>query len=260
MNEWYLSLLFAVLIPTLAVLINGITFRGGIAAGVILFLSLYFGGYPCFCFLVFSFFFIAVIGKIMQKRHPGKDEIAEKTGSRDAVQVTVNGFAAALCTVLYYNTHDPIFLAGYFTAVAEALADSMASDIGVHSRRPPRRLLGFQKTEPGLSGGVSLLGTLSGGAGALLGAFAFALFYGWNLRTVAVIFLSAFAGMILDSLLGAGLQEKRRCTRCGKATEKRLHCGHPTQIIGGVAHFNNDFVNLLSNLCATLICLLLLYL
>lgn len=51
---------------------------------------------------------------------------------------------------------------------------------------------------------------------------------------------------MIDSLLGATLQERRCCPLCETITEQPRHrrCGSATHVIGGVPGLNNDAVNL----------------
>jgi uncharacterized membrane protein len=53
--------------------------------------------------------------------------------------------------------------------------------------------------------------------------------------------------MLADSALGASIQGRFRCSRCGLGSERRMHrCGTPTDRVGGVAWLNNDGVNALA--------------
>jgi len=64
---------------------------------------------------------------------------------------------------------------------------------------------------------------------------------------VFAIPLGGIAGATLDSLLGATLQELRRCDACERACETDPHaCGAPTRLVRGVRGFSNDLVNLLA--------------
>jgi uncharacterized membrane protein len=52
-------------------------------------------------------------------------------------------------------------------------------------------------------------------------------------------------GSVLDSLLGATLQAQYRCPRCGRLTERRVHCADaaPMPRARGIGGFGNDAVN-----------------
>ena len=61
---------------------------------------------------------------------------------------------------------------------------------------------------------------------------------------VVAVLAGGIAGSLADSLLGAGLQQKRWCDRCNAATERAVHtCGAATRKIGGLTWLDNDAVN-----------------
>jgi len=128
-------------------------------------------------------------------------------GRRTARQVLANGGVAAAGALA---GSWPVF-AG---ALAAAAADTWATEIGAHSRTPPRLITSGAPVPPGANGGITLLGT----AGGVLGAAVIgALFWllgpratgqgsahpGWSAVVVAG---AGVFGMLFDSLLGATVQ------------------------------------------------------
>jgi len=123
--------------------------------------------------------------------------------------------------------------------------------------RRPRNLVTLKPVPAGTSGGVTLYGWLGAILGAALIAIVGTLAKEWQAGTLVppsylvvpaslpVITIAGFAGCVLDSLLGATVQEKRRCRICETRTEKSSHCQQVTQRIGGVPGLNNDVVNFL---------------
>lgn len=125
--------------------------------------------------------------------------LSEKA-TRNERQVLANGGIAALAA-----------LAGSWIAFAGSLAaatsDTWASEIGRRSRTPPRLITNGRPVPAGTDGGITLLGTAGGIAGALfIAALARAMVPGGFLIAVAA---AGIAGMLLDSLLGATLQGRR---------------------------------------------------
>lgn len=178
-------------------------------------------------------------------------ELVEKGSRRDAAQVFANGGPATAFCLLTILTGSDAFAVGVLGALAAANADTWATEIGLLSPTQPRHILTFKEVPAGTSGAVSPTGLLGLLAGALFIGF-IALWepgHGTLLRTL-IVTLGGAAGGIIDSLLGATIQEQRRCLRCGAATEQAYHyCGearHETMCTGGVQGIDNDTVNALS--------------
>ena len=191
-----------------------------------------------------------VIGKRTEKI---TGEINRKTGTRDIVQVLANGLAATVALVIGKIFNSDVGIVVYASALTECLADSLASDIGVLSKKDPIDVCRMRRIKRGMSGGVSALGTLSalGGCAAMtLIVFAF---QGFDVKYVITVTLIPMLGILIDSVLGSLAQAKYVCSVCGKATEKTLHCGQATKHTGGVTFINNDTVNILSNVSTAVI-------
>ncbi|MBA3317365.1 MAG: DUF92 domain-containing protein [Gemmatimonadales bacterium] len=166
-----------------------------------------------------------------------------KGGRRDHRQVLANGGIAAAAAL--FGLHDPQLGIWLVTsALAAAAADTWATSFGARSEAPPRLILGGRVVPPGTSGGITALGSAGGAAGASLVAAAGAIAGDMPVLLPAAA-LVGFGGMVLDSVLGAGLQGRFRCTQCGERSEWRRHrCGRPTAHEGGLAWLDNDGVNL----------------
>jgi uncharacterized protein (TIGR00297 family) len=175
---------------------------------------------------------------------------AGKHGARDGTQVFANGGVAAVCAVLALGG-DQRFAAAFAGAFAAAAADTWATEIGTLIGGRPRSILTFRTIATGLSGGVTLAGTLASVVGALLvAAVAAATGFG----AFAGIALAGVAGSLADSVLGASVQSLRWCAQCGRACETDPHaCGANTRPIRGVSWFGNDAVNFSATLAGALV-------
>jgi len=143
-----------------------------------------------------------------------------------------------------------MYLVGGLASLAAANADTWATELGLLSKSPPRHILTLQEVPAGTSGAISAIGTLGMVAGALFIALLTWLQPGQGslLRTLLVLLGGIFGGW-MDSVLGATLQEKRQCVRCGEATEQSRHvCGGATLVTEGIAGIDNDTVNALATM------------
>jgi len=173
-------------------------------------------------------------------------------GQRNLRQVIANGGVAAAAALWGQWT----VAAG---ALAAATADTWATEIGAFSPTPPRLLTTGRRVAKGTSGGISLLGTLGGfaGAGAIAGVARLfeprgplaALGTGSAPRSAAWIVAAGIIGMLIDSLLGATLQGVYECPQCAARSERRdTVCHEPVRLIRGWRWLDNDVVNLAATL------------
>ena len=179
----------------------------------------------------------------------GSSTLTPGGGRRRAVQVLANG-AVAAAGALAARWH-PAFLAAFAGAVAAAAADTWSTEIGARSRREPRLITTGRPVAPGTSGGVTEIGTAGGLLGALVVAGSCVVVGLAPLERAAWIAAAGLAGTLADSLLGATLQVRFRCRRCGATTENPgHHCPEGAALVreSGVRWMTNDAVNLLATL------------
>ena len=262
-GSYLIPVIFTPVIIIFALSKKALTTDGVIAAIVLdLAVSIAFGnkGFVLLC----TFFLGSILVDKVKKRYKkqGRTSKSAKGDCRDYMQVLANGLPAFAFSVAYIITGKTIFAVPFAASLAEAFADTVASGIGAFSKHTfdPFRM---KKCEPGISGGMSFVGTLASlFASVLMGVIAFTLgFSGFNLRAVLIVSLSAFLGAVFDSLLGSLVQVKFRCQSCGAITERAEHCGKPTVRHSGLSSVDNDMVNLISSsfaaILATLLALLL---
>lgn len=201
--------------------------------------------------VLFAFFLPSVaLSRVERARKRAILTDIDKQGPRDAVQVLANGGVAALCALLASQgiPHAPAAFAGAFAAAA---ADTWATEIGTAFGGTPRSILSMRPIAPGLSGGVTLIGTL----GELGGALSVALLAGIvGMAGIIVVALAGIAGATLDSLLGASLQSLRFCPVCRRPCETPTHsCGNLSVPLRGIPFLGNDAVNFAATLTGALI-------
>ncbi len=131
--------------------------------------------------------------------------LLSKKTSRNHRQVIANGGIAALSALL----GSWLAFAG---SLAAATADTWATEIGRSSPTPPRLITNGARVPAGTDGGMTLLGTVGGIAGAgLIAGLALGLGPGGSGLGLAMrVAVAGVVGMLLDSLLGATVQGKVR--------------------------------------------------
>jgi uncharacterized protein (TIGR00297 family) len=188
-----------------------------------------------------------------------KQQAAEKFDKghrRDMGQVMANGGLGSLIAVLSVLFPSPIWFACFVGVMATVTADTWATELGTLAKKPPRLITTGQVVEIGTSGGVSPLGTaVSFCGGLLIGLSAGLLSTGTPVGPAAVAGgLAGLAGSLIDSLLGATVQQIYYCDVCQKDTERKIHkCGHDTRPLRGWSWLNNDLVNLIASALGGLI-------
>jgi uncharacterized protein (TIGR00297 family) len=125
--------------------------------------------------------------------------LSHKTG-RTERQVVANGGVAAVAALLGS-------WAAFAGSLAAATADTWATEIGRHSPTIPRLVTNATRVPPGTDGGMTLLGTAGGTAGAAVIA---ALSYLLGQRGAFAIAGAGALGMLVDSVLGATVQGRIR--------------------------------------------------
>jgi uncharacterized protein (TIGR00297 family) len=183
--------------------------------------------------------------------------VIDKGGTRDAWQVFANGGVFALAALMSLGGHPGWWQVAGAGALATSTADTWATELGLLAGATPRSIVTGRPLTHGLSGGVTIAGSLAmiGGAMVLAGVARAA---AWPPGAVRGAIGGGIAGALADSVLGATLQIRRRCPRCGVATEAPRHgCGVETEVTGGLHGLNNDRVNLVSGVIGAAVAVLI---
>ena len=221
--------------------------RGGIVCAVIvdIVISVSFGNFGFLALLAFL-----VLGVLSDKVKSAGTK--KKSECRTYFQVLANSAPAAICSLFYCIRPNPIMLVAFLASMGEALADTLASGIGARDKHV-FDLFRMKKCEVGVSGGMSVLGTVSAAFGASLMMLLGYLFDLLTVPQLAIGALAAFLGCIFDSFLGSWVQGKYRCEKCGAMTEREMHCSEKTTLVRGLRTVDNDMVNLFSNIFAAVV-------
>jgi len=258
---------FASVVALVAWRARTLTRSGAIAAFVVGTLT-YGAGTVGFTLVLLAFFGSSVAWSRLGRARKRALVDVGKHGARDALQVLANGGVATVCAVGFGLTHDVRWAVAFAGAYAAATADTWATEIGTLARQTPRSIVNFRPVATGMSGGITPAGTAAEIAGAIwIGlvapvgivlayiaggsdfgfGFSGPVVYGVGLRELAIVPIAGIAGATVDSLLGATVQELRRCDACDRTCETDPHaCGNATRLVRGLRGVSNDVVNLLA--------------
>jgi len=248
------SIVLAALVAFITIKKKAFTVPAALSACVMLIVAAICSGWSGIVIVLAAYFTIFAVDMIVGERSEKiTGSVNQRTGARGIVQVIANALAATIAAVMSAILKNPELMMVYAAALTECLADSLASDVGVLSKKDPVDICRMKRIKRGLSGGVSLLGTLSALAGCVWMFLISLIFFGFSVKLAVAVILIPMLGIGIDSVLGSLVQAKYECTVCGKSTEKTLHCGKKTNHVGGLKLINNDAVNIISNFLTTIL-------
>lgn len=249
----YTTLLVTVLMMAVIYRKNILTQRGVYTAAFFGLSIVYFNGFAPTLPILFFFLSSTLLGRLSKNKNASSDK--KSGGARDEVQVWVNGgiYTTLLISSSFFQSDLLTLIA--CISIAISTADTWSSEAGMALRGKTYDILRRKKVPSGVSGGVSISGTLAGLAGALAASYtAYIVFKMNDISSLYTIAAYGFAGMLTDSFLGAWIQVKF-------LNEKTLDWSDqaqgPYDKTKGLLFINNDMVNLLSNLIICCLYLLL---
>lgn len=194
------------------------------------------------------FFFISstLLGRLSKRTRVQSDVKHGK--ARDYKQVLCNGGIYALLASFAGPTGGwPLWLMAVSMAVSTA--DTWSSEYGIYRSGATFDILRLKPIPAGVSGGVSVSGTMAGllGATCIAGLSGLLMAGGLNVSGFMLITLAGFGGMLLDSVLGAGVQARYRDPNGILSDTKSMGA----RLYSGWRYISNDGVNLWSNALIT---------
>ena len=265
-----IGLVLSILIAFLAYRRGSLSQSGAAGALVVGTLIFGLGGWVWGVLLAVFFISSSLLSHFREREKAAVAEKFEKGHRRDMGQVLANGGLGAVIAVLSAIVPESVISPGtwfflFLGVMATVTADTWATELGTLSKGAPRLITNGRAVEVGTSGGVSPLGTgvsfagglLIGLTAGLLAPLAGLLPWSAALPVALVGALSGAAGSLIDSLLGATIQQIYYCDTCTKETERKVHrCGTTTRPLRGWAWMNNDLVNLISSVGGGLVAVL----
>lgn len=246
-HQFMISILLAATFAIFSYKFRFLTLDGAVAQFILASLIFGFGGWKFTLPVVTFFIFSSLLSKLNHKTNA--QFFFEKSGVRDSFQVFANGGLGVILLIIYKFVPSELLYWIYVSSFAVVCADTWATEIGTLVKTKTISIITFEKVEQGVSGGISLLGTV----GAVLGSFIITLSSLIWVRSNEINFIiwltiAGFFGSIIDSVIGGSIQAQYKCKICSKITERKNHCNNNAFFIKGLKWLNNDIVNFLSAL------------
>lgn len=176
---------------------KALTVTGGITAILVAYLILFTQGISWFL-IMFVFFIVASAATRFKEKRKARMDLVQKV--RGPSHIIANGGISILGAL----AGNPYLFLG---SIATSLSDTMSSEIGILSKGKPVMITTLKKAKTGVNGAVSNLGN----AVALLSAIGVGLMGLTITGDANIVWITAaagFAGMLMDSLLGALLENQ----------------------------------------------------
>jgi len=159
-------------------------------------------GIPVSFFFVTSVIFTRINGLVHRKK--------QGAGRRNIWQVMANILAGIVFSLCFLISAQPIFIYLFISVVAAVTADTWASEVGPIFHKKCLSLHGWRIAASGVSGGISVAGTLAAFSGSFLVAWlAWAGFFpGLDIHMVLTLALAGFLASFVDSALGAFVEPR----------------------------------------------------
>lgn len=228
---WFLGIvggdlapLFVVVALSVSVALGSVAYLTGTASvpgticGVILAALTFTLGGPGWFAMLFAFFGVGAIATKYRYADKAALGVAEPEGGKRGPGNVLSNGGVPLAIVLLWATvrqlpdadglSESIFVAAFAGAVATALADTLASELGALYENP-RMITSLERVAPGTDGAVSVHGHLAGFVGAAIVAGLLLVFMPeLGGAGAGLVILGGLIGMSADSVLGATLEGK----------------------------------------------------
>jgi uncharacterized protein (TIGR00297 family) len=215
--ELLIIIVLAGLLSIVAQYLDLLTYDGAIASLAIGLVIGIFGDVEWLLILIIftGFGFAATLMGLAKKRSKKLQE--GRAGERMYKNVVAVGSAPCVFAVLYFllgEEYHTMMAIAYISSIAVAAADTVASEVGVRDRKV-WLITNFKRVEPGVDGGISVMGTTVALLAAIVTtAIGWALIFGLTFNMLFIIpVIAGMVGCFADSVLGATVESRGRISK-----------------------------------------------
>jgi uncharacterized protein (TIGR00297 family) len=204
------------------------------------------GGWIALSAPVFLLVAGSIAGRIFHKAH--------SSDQRTAQQVFANGWLGVILYMMYGLTDQFHWQILAWCSFAISICDTVSSEVGTAIGGKTYNITNFRKMQSGLSGGVSIAGTLGGLVALLL--LAACLYFLLPVTTIQLFLVVAVGmiGMLVDSFIGSKWQA---LWKKGHVLTETSSQDENLKLEKGIVWLDNHWVNFLSNALTMLLAYLL---
>lgn len=228
-----------VFILFVAWLVDALTARSCLTAYLVGTVLYVFGGWTVYSAMILFAGLGSGLSKLGIEQKVAATQLHERKGTRGSVQVIANALPAVLFVLIACLTQNDAFKLAALVSFAAASADTFSSEVGMLSSKPPISILTLKPLQTGLSGGISVLGLLSGIVGS--GIIALLALGQYSVQIFLMVWLFGFIGTVIDSVFGSTLQAKYKSA--SGITERKTQNGQLLEQVSGLGFITNDVIN-----------------
>lgn len=203
--------IFTSLVLALASYHTGLLTKGGSLAASVIGICIGLLGAVSWLLLLALFtiigFAVTLVGFRKKKRRGLQEGKHGERGYKNILGVAIPPLIVSIANFLFPG-HDAVMSIAFISTVAVAAADTAGSELGVRDSKV-RLITTFKPVDPGIDGGISLLGTLmSIAASAVISFTGYSVIFNSIGPAFLIPMLCGFVGCLADSYLGATVESR----------------------------------------------------